>query len=86
MASGGHTATAQRTAGQAQAPGDQKGEVNLKTSNAAELLVQQTERAARLAVEVERLRQQLQEVARLCAECSDPDELRRELERLTRQQ
>ncbi len=66
--------------------GVQKGEVNVNTPNVAELLVQQTEKATRLAVEVEQLRQRLQEIARLSAECSDPDELRRELDRLTRQQ
>ena len=66
--------------------GVQKGEVNVNTPNVAELLVQQTEKATRLAVEVEQLRQRLQEIARLSAECNDPDELRRELDRLTRQQ
>ena len=50
----------------------------MNTPNVAELLVQQTEKATRLAVEVEQLRQRL--------ECSDPDELRRELDRLTKQQ
>ncbi len=58
----------------------------MNTPNVAELLVQQTEKATRLAVEVEQLRQRLQEIARLSAECSDPDELRRELDRLTKQQ
>lgn len=58
----------------------------MKTPNLAELLVQQTERATRLTVEVEQLRQQLREIARLCAECNDDTELRRELERLTYQQ
>lgn len=52
----------------------------MNTPNVAELLVQQTEKATRLAVEVEQLRQRLQEIARLSAECNDPDELRRELD------
>lgn len=66
--------------------GVQKGEVDMTTPNVAELLVQQTEKATRLAVEVEQLRRQLQEITRLSAECKDLDELRRELDRLPRQQ
>ena len=58
----------------------------MNTPNVAELLVQQTEKATRLAVEVEQLRQRFQEIARLSTECNDPDELRRELDRLTLQQ
>ena len=65
---------AQRTADN----GDQKGEVNMTTPSVAELLVQQTEKA-------ERLRLQLLTVKRLAKECKDLDEFRRELERLTEQ-
>ncbi len=50
----------------------------MTTPSVAELLVQQTEKA-------ERLRLQLLEVKRLAKECKDLDEFRRELERLTEQ-
>ena len=62
-----------------------KGEVNMNTPNTAELLVQQTEKATRLAVEVEQLRRQLQEVARLAKEAKGLDEFRQELDRLNQQ-
>lgn len=66
--------------------GVQKGEVNVNTPSTAELLVQQTEKATRLSVEVEQLRQRLQQVRRIATECKDLDELRRELDRLIEQQ
>ena len=53
--------------------GVQKGEVNLKTPNVAELLVQQTEKATRLEVENEQLRAEI-------------DRLKAEIDRLNRQQ
>lgn len=67
----GHMATAQRTA--ATPGGVQKGEVNVKTPNVAELLVQQTEKATRLEVENEQLRAEI-------------DRLKAEIDRLNKQQ
>lgn len=57
----------------------------MTTPNTAELLVQQTEKATRLSLEVEQLRRQLEQVARLSAECKDLDEFRREFDRLNHQ-
>ena len=60
--SGGRTATAQRTAAGRKATATRKGEVNMTTPTASELLVQQTR-------EAERLRLLL-----LASECKDLDE------------
>ena len=66
-ASGGPRPAAQRTAQGHHGPGDQKGEVNMTTPTASELLVQQ-------AREAERLRLLL-----LASECKDLDEFRQRL-------